>query len=158
MELRFPEKAFMPIAINVYRIRVLLVGGGRIALQKVQVLSRYATNIHIIAPEILPDIHEYGVTTRVKEYEESDLTGALIVYACTNITALNRKVFNDCRKHKILINVVDNPALCDFVMPAVYQKGYMSIAVSSNAESVLKSIEIRNKIKNHLEDDPVLQL
>jgi len=155
MERRFPGKEFMPIAIDVGKKKIVLIGGGRIALQKVEVLMRYTNNLHIVAPEVCRSIKVKGVSYIEKKYELSDLDDAFIVYACTNISDLNRTVAEDCRDRNILINVVDNPAMCDFVTPAIYKKDYVSIAVTSNAQSVLKSIEVRNKIKNFLENDPI---
>jgi siroheme synthase-like protein len=154
MKLRFPHKSFMPIGIDVGQKKVLIIGGGRIALQKVQVLSHYAKNIVVIASEIKPEIKSFSLAWKEKNYNVSDLKNAFLVYACTNIPTLNRQIFHDCQENNILINVVDNPELCDFVTPAIYRKGYVSVAVTSNAQSVMKSIEIRNTIKHHLENDP----
>ncbi len=155
MERRFPGKEFMPLAIDVGDKKIVLIGGGRIALQKLEVLMHYTNSLHVVAPEIIEAIKEKGVSYIKKEYEISDLDDAFIVYACTNISELNKTVADDCRKRHILINVVDNPVLCDFVTPAIYKKDFISVAVTSNAQSVMKSIEVRNKIKNFFENDPI---
>ncbi len=153
MKRRFTDKDFMPIAIEVYNKPIVLIGGGRIALQKVEALLRYTNKLTIIAPEILDEILAYKLPCKFKKYETSDIKGAFIVYACTNISDLNARVYADCHKHGILVNVVDNPATCDFVMPAIYKKEHMSVAVTSNAVSAIESVNLRNKIKEFLEND-----
>ncbi len=148
-----PGKEFMPVSINVYDKLVLLIGGGRIALHKITSLAEYANRIRVIATEIKQEIFDMGIECRIKSYDKEDIKGAFMVYACTNLLDLNRQVYNDCLERGILVNVVDNPALCDFVSPAIYRHDYMSVAVSSNARNVYKSIDLRNRIKDYLEND-----
>lgn len=143
----------MPIAIDVYNKKVLLIGGGRIAMHKIDSLKNYAKNIHIVAKEVCDEIKASGFTYEEKEYEINDLYGAVLVYACTNIKELNKKVKDDAATLNILTNVVDNPAVCDFVSPAIYRNKHISIAVSSNGENVHKSIAVRNVIKDFFEND-----
>jgi precorrin-2 dehydrogenase/sirohydrochlorin ferrochelatase len=143
----------MPLAIDVKGKKILLIGGGRIAWHKIASLQQYADNIQVIAPEVSDQIKAAGIRFLEKPYEPSDLKGAILVYACTNISGLNESVLNDAHELGILVNVVDNPSHCDFVSPAIYRKGYMSVAVTSNAQDVYESIELRNRIKNFLEND-----
>lgn len=147
------DKSFMPLAIDVRGKKILLIGGGRIAWHKILSLQQYADNIQVIAPEVSQQIKEAGIRYIEKAYDPSDLTGATLVYACTNIGSLNESVLNDAHKMGILVNVVDNPSRCDFVSPAIYRKDYMSVAVTSNAQNVYESIELRNRIKYFLEND-----
>ncbi len=147
------DKSFMPVAIDVRGKKVLLVGGGRIAWHKIVSLQQYADNIQVVATEVNEQIKTSGISYVEKPYESSDLAGSTLVYACTNIRELNEKVLNDAHELGILVNVVDNPSRCDFVSPAIYRKNYMSVAVSSNAQDVYESIDLRNRIKNFLEND-----
>ncbi|NJK98233.1 MAG: bifunctional precorrin-2 dehydrogenase/sirohydrochlorin ferrochelatase [Bacteroidales bacterium] len=137
----------MPLAIDVKGKKVLLIGGGRIAWHKIESLSQYADNIQVIATEVSDQIKEAGIPFTEKAYDPSDLPGSTLVYACTNIPELNHRVLNDAHQLGILVNVVDNPALCDFVSPAIYRKSYISVAVSSNAQDVYEAIRYRNRIK-----------
>jgi precorrin-2 dehydrogenase / sirohydrochlorin ferrochelatase len=147
---------FLPISINVDGKKILLIGGGRIAFHKIGFLKPFANNISVIALEILDEIKAIGCEFKEKPYEKSDLNGAFMVYACTNIIELNRQVKADAESMGILTNVVDNPKLCDFVSPAIYKHNNIAVAVSSNAQNVYKSIEVRNKIKEILENDPAI--
>jgi siroheme synthase-like protein len=152
------DKDFMPVAINIRNRKILLVGGGKVALHKIPSLRQYHADIQVIAIKVCQEIRDLGISFREKAYDREDLGSAFLVYACTNIMPLNEKIYNDCQERGILVNVVDNPILCDFVSPAIYKKDYLSIAVSSNARDVYKSIEIRNKIKLILENDHSLEL
>jgi precorrin-2 dehydrogenase / sirohydrochlorin ferrochelatase len=110
----------------------------------------------VIALEVLDEIKTMGYEYKEKPYEKSDLEGAFLVYACTNIIELNRQVKADAQSMGILTNVVDNPKLCDFVSPAIYKHDNIAVAVSSNAQNVYKAVEVRNKIKEILEHDPAI--
>lgn len=148
----------MPIAINIRNKRILLIGGGKVALHKIESLKQYEAELHVLAINVCEEIKKQSVWYTEKAYERNDLTGAYLVYACTNIKSLNEQIYGDCQGLDILVNVVDNPLLCDFVSPAIYKKDYLSVAVSSNARDVYKSIEVRDKIKTILEDDITFQI
>lgn len=146
-------KTFMPVAIDVYNKKVVLIGGGRVAWHKIESLEKYCNNIYVVAIEVSEKIKESGISYIEKKYEASDLDGALLVYACTNIRELNQQVKRDAEVRNILANTVDKPEECDFVSPAIYRFENISIAVSSNGENVFKSIEERNKIKHWYENE-----
>jgi precorrin-2 dehydrogenase / sirohydrochlorin ferrochelatase len=154
----FINKDFMPIAINIRNQRILLIGGGHVALHKIASLQQYRAELHVLAVNVCEEIKNQPIWYTEKPYERNDLSGALLVYACTNIKSLNEMIYRDCQELGILVNVVDNPLLCDFVSPAIYKKDYLSVAVSSNAMDVYKSIEVRDKIKTILENDHTFQI
>jgi len=146
----------MPISIDVADKKILLIGGGKVAIHKIDSLKNYANNIVVIAKEVDEKIKEAGYFYIEKEYEVSDLEGSILVYACTNIRRLNQKIKDDAHKLGKLVNVVDKPDECDFVSPAIYRNKNISVAVSSNGQNVYKSIEVRNAIRNFLDNQPLL--
>lgn len=143
----------MPIAIDVKGKKILLIGGGRIAWHKIESLQQYADNIQVVALEVSEKIKASGIPYQEKPYDPSDLEGATLVYACTNIPQLNQQVLDDGHRLNLLVNVVDSPAHCDFVSPAIYRRNYISVAVTSNAQDVYEAIAIRNRIKEMLNHD-----
>lgn len=145
---------FLPISINITDKKILLIGGGRIASHKIGFLEQFTSNIEVVALEVIDIIKHKGYPYKEKAYEKSDLEGAFLVYACTNIMELNQRVKADAESLGILTNVVDNPKLCDFVSPAIYKHDHITISVGSNAQEVYRSIAVRNKIKELLELDP----
>lgn len=144
-------KVFLPLNIRVDNKKILFVGGGRIALHKIRTIEKYTRNITIVSPEIIDELKGKGFTEICKSYEPSDLDGAFLVYASTNVEEVNRQVRDDAEARGILVNVVDNRELSGFISPAVIRKEEMTIAVSSNGQNVKKSVEWRNRLREILE-------
>ncbi len=140
-------KSFLPLNIRIDNRKLLFIGGGAIALHKIKTVVQYTRNITVVSPEIQDELHQMGFTEIRKEYEKSDLEGFFLVYACTNIQEVNRRIKEDAAERGILVNVVDNRELSDFISPAVIKQDEMTIAVSSNGENVKKSVAWRNKLK-----------
>jgi len=147
---------YLPISINITDKKILLVGGGRIASNKIKFLEQFSHSICVVALDVCEYIKAKGISYVEKPYEKSDLTGAFLVYVCTNISELNRRIKADAESLGILTNVVDNPGICDFISPAIYKYDNYTVAVSSNAQNVKKAIAIRDKIKEILEHDPAI--
>jgi siroheme synthase-like protein len=138
---------FLPISINIKDKLVILIGGGKTAFHKATLLCRFTQKATVISPDFHEGFEQLPFRLVRKNYEISDLEGAFLVYICTEQPELNASVKADCEKRGILANVCDNPALCDFVSPAIYKEGNITVAVSSNAENVRQSIDIRNRIQ-----------
>ncbi|HRZ86567.1 MAG TPA: NAD(P)-dependent oxidoreductase [bacterium] len=143
---------FMPVAIGMKGRDVLIVGGGNVAGQKIASLLRFTRRITVVAPEISDAVRKSGVKRIVREYRSGDLRGKGIVYACTGSAALNRRIRRDARAAGVLVNVVDNPAMSDFVSPAIYRAGHMAVAVTSNGLDVKRAVRWRNAIKEYFEN------
>ena len=146
------EKNFLPISIDISGQKILVIGGGESALKKINILKRFDASIDVIAENISERVVATGVTCIRKIYEKDDLNGYLMLYSCTNNELLDSQIAKDGREAGVLVNIHDNPALCQFVSPAIYQKGNISIAVSSNAQDVFESIRLRNIIQEYLEN------
>jgi len=146
------KKNFFPISIDISGQKILIIGGGRSALKKIKLLQLFEANIEIVAENIIDEILSSKITTFRKRYEKSDLNGYLMIYSCTNNEELDRQIALDGKEAGILVNIHDNPKLCQFVSPAIYQNGNISIAVSSNGQDVFESIRLRNLIKEFIEN------
>lgn len=143
---------YLPISIDVAGQKILIIGGGQSALKKIRILQRFDVNLEVLAENIIEEILISGVPWTRKTYEKSDLNGYLLVYSCSNNETLDRQIALDAREAGVLINIHDNPSLCQFVSPAIYQDGNIRVAVSSNAEDVYESIRVRNLIHEYLEN------
>lgn len=146
-------KVFLPLNIRVDNRKILFVGGGKIALHKIISIEKYTRNITIIAPEIIDELKGKGFTEVYREYRPGDLNGFFLVYASTNIEEVNRQVRDDAEALGLLVNVVDNRELSNFISPAIIKKDEMTIAVSSNGQNVKKSVEWRNRLREILEQE-----
>jgi siroheme synthase-like protein len=143
---------YLPISIDISEQKILIIGGGQSALKKIRILQRFGAQLEVVAENILDEIISTGIPYYQKSYEKSDLKGYLMLYSCTNNEALDLQIVADAKEAGVLVNIHDNPSLCQFVSPAIYKKGNISVAVSSNAEDVYESIRLRNLIQDYLEN------
>lgn len=147
-------KEYLPVFLDISQKRILLVGGGRVAHTKLKILIQFSKNILVVAPEINSEIQSMpGVICVQQKYSKEGLRGVDLVYACTQNAEVNQQIFEDARDLGILVNVVDNPRLSDFISPAVYRKGEMTVAVGSGGTDVHRAIAWRNRIKEIFESD-----
>ena len=144
------ERNFLPISIDISNSKILIIGGGQSALKKIRILQRSGANLEVLAANIIDEVYASGVICHLKKYEKRDLNGYMMLYSCTNNETLDKQIAQDGREAGVLVNIHDNPALCQFVSPAIYQDGNISVAVSSNAENVYEAIRLRNLIQEYL--------
>lgn len=138
---------FMPINICIEGKRIVMIGGGRVALHKATILYRYTHEAVVVAREFADGFDRLeGFTLVRKEYDTEDISGAWLVYICTDDHQLNARIKADCEQRGILASTCDNPDLCDFTSPAVFRHGDMTIAVASDAKDVRRSIAARDTI------------
>lgn len=144
-------KNYLPISIDISDQKILIIGGGESALKKIRILQRFEANLEVVAENIIDEILSIGILCYKKRYEKSDLKGYLMLYSCTNNEELDTQIALDGKEAGVLVNIHDNPALCQFVSPAIYKEGNITVAVSSNAQDVYESIRLRNLVQKHLE-------
>jgi len=146
-DLKKMKKNFLPIAINISGEKILIVGGDQSAWKKLQILQRLGAEVEVLAKSVCPEIKQNGIKYFEEAYHKNILKGYLMLYSCTNNETLDRQIEADCREAGVLVNIHDKPALCQFVSPAIYRSGNISVAVSSNGEDVYESIRLRNEIR-----------
>ncbi|MCT4645253.1 MAG: bifunctional precorrin-2 dehydrogenase/sirohydrochlorin ferrochelatase [Carboxylicivirga sp.] len=140
---------FLPININIEDETILIIGGGKLAIHKIESLEKFTRKIKVLANEVANEIREREFVEVVqKSYSSDDLNGHLLVYAATNNHELNKQIRYDGRKSRCLVNVVDKPYECDFVSPAVFKQDNITVAVGSNGENVFAAIHWRNQIRD----------
>ena len=149
------KRKYLPISIDISDRKILIIGGGQSALKKIRILQRSGALLEVVAENVIDEVVATGVVYFQKSYEKSDLRGYLMLYSCTNNVELDRQIAADGREAGVLVNIHDNPALCQFVSPAIYQDGNITVAVGSNAENVQEAIRIRNEIQKFLENKKI---
>lgn len=142
--------SFLPIAYDISGGYILMLGNNEDVLKKIKRLAPYTTDILVVNPEICKEISDSGVKIEQREFCERHLDGAVILYDYSEKD--NRDIWEMARNRGVLVNVHDDPKNCDFVSPAIYRHGDMSVAVSSNAKNVCKSIKWRNLIRDFFKD------
>jgi uncharacterized protein len=144
-----------PVFLKMSELHTVLVGAGNVGLEKLTAILHNSPDakVTVIALDILPAVHllaaEYnGVAIVRKSFSGSDLDNAGLVIAATNDAALNNFIRQAAHERKLLINVADKPALCDFYLSSIVQKGDLKIAISTNG----KSPTIAKRLKKVLDD------
>ena len=141
---------FYPILINLQRFPSLVIGGGEVALRKVQTLLSFSGKITVLSPKICKPLKELIKANKIKiipkPYSKEYIKNYKIIFSATNNRKINEQVHNDCNKENILLNVVDVPDLCDFILPAIVKRGDLTISVSSQGRAPFYAKEIKNKI------------
>ena len=140
-----------PIFLELTGKRVVIIGGGEVAARKAQALYNCGAHIAIVAIQINPQLEKLcsqgNIELIASEYTRTCLTGATLIIAATDNHKLNEQVYNDCRKQGILCNVVDEPELCDFFVPAVVKQGPLQIAISTDGLCPAYAARIRKKLE-----------
>lgn len=131
----------------------LVVGGGDVALEKVEGLLACDADVVVVAPELCPQLEalaaEGSVTHHRREYRTADLEHRFLVIAATNDTEVNIGVYEDAEHRAMLVNVVDVPPLCNFILPAILRTGPIAIAISTAGASPALAKRMKREIGEH---------
>ncbi len=132
--------------------RCLVVGGGAIGLEKVEGLLACDADVTLIAPRSIDELAGYAREGSIRWEERgyagpADLEGAFIAIAATDDTDVNIAVFSDAERRAMLVNVVDVPPLCNFILPAIVRTGPLAIAISTAGASPALAKRIKREIE-----------
>ena len=130
---------YLPAFLKLDQRKVLLVGGGRVATEKIEKLLDFTTDIEVIADhyseEMLSHIIDHNLNYRTKKYEPGDVKGFDIVVVAVDSLQLQEQIWKETRQTRTLCNAVDSVAYCDFIFPAYIKEGDLTIAVSTGGKS-----------------------
>jgi len=142
---------YYPICLRIADRPCLVIGGGPIAEQKVRSLLAADANVTVVSPALTPGLAAWARTGRIahvpRDYRRGDLAGATLVYAATDDEDLHAQVARDAQDAGILVNVVDRPHLCDFIVPSILAQGDLLVAVSTSGASPALATRIRRDLE-----------
>ena len=142
---------YFPIFLDLKNRRCLLVGGGDVATRKGRMLSKAGAILRVVAPQISGELRELVVQHNgellEREYQSDDVNDCVLAVAATDIDHLNKKISEDAKQKNIPVNVVDTPALCTYITPAVIDRSPLVIAISSGGEAPVLARLIRTKLE-----------
>jgi precorrin-2 dehydrogenase/sirohydrochlorin ferrochelatase len=140
-----------PIFLELSGRRVIVIGGGAVAVRKAQTLLAAGARLVVIAERIDKMMTALCKSKNVEliksKYSKNYLAEAVLAIAATNNLQLNRRIYKDCQELEVLCNVVDQPELCDFFVPAVVKRGDLQIAVSTEGHYPAYAGHIRKKLE-----------
>ncbi|MEA2324388.1 MAG: precorrin-2 dehydrogenase [Solirubrobacteraceae bacterium] len=144
------ETPFYIAALKLSGRRCVVVGGGEIGLEKVEGLLACDGQVTLVAPEAGPDLErlagEGSIRWERREYAPGDLERAFLVIACTDDTDINIGIYEDAERRAMLVNVVDVPPLCNFILPAILRTGPLAIAISTAGASPALAKRMKREI------------
>ena len=144
------ETPFYIACLKLSGRRCLVVGGGEIALEKVEGLLACDGRVELVAPTAVAALEalarEGSITWRARAYEPVDLDGAFMVIAATDDSEVNIRVWEDAEARAMLVNVVDVPPLCNFILPAIVRTGPLAIAISTAGASPALAKRMKREI------------
>jgi precorrin-2 dehydrogenase/sirohydrochlorin ferrochelatase len=145
------ETPFYIACLRLSGRRCVVVGGGDVGLEKVEGLLVCDADVTLVAPEAHPELVQLALEGSIRweqrEYAGSaDLDGALIAIAATDDTDLNIRVFEDAEARAMLVNVVDVPPLCNFILPAIVRTGPLAVAISTAGASPALAKRMKREI------------
>ena len=143
---------YFPMFIDLKNKPVLIIGGGAVALRKLQKLMPYGVIPTVIAPHILPELETLpDVKLCKRSFSTSDLRPRpSLVIAATDNKATNRRISALCQKRHIPVNVADDPALCSFLFPALIQQGAFSAGISTGGASPVAAAYFKERLRELL--------
>jgi len=150
--------ALYPIFLETKGRPVLVIGGGNVGAEKVRGLLNGEADVTLVSPSLIAELQEHKDAGRIKhierEYRESDLDGGWdFVMVATDDGAVNAEVAAAGKKRRILVNAADDPANCDFILPAVVRKGKITLAASTSGASPALARRLREELDAYLTED-----
>ena len=140
-----------PLFFKLEDRKVLIVGGGDVALRKADLLSRAGACITVLAPSISPEIQALLSDSKheliYENYNRTYMAGARVIIAATDDEALNHQIHSDATELNIPVNVVDTPHLCDFIFPAIVDRNPIVIGISSNGKAPVLARLLRARLE-----------
>lgn len=145
-----------PVFLELAGRRVVVVGGGAVAVRKAQALLEAGARLVVVAEHISDMIMAICADSNAEvvrsKYSKDYLVGAVLAIAATNDRRLNKQIYKDCQELEVLCNVVDEPQLCDFFVPAVVKRGRLQIAIGTEGDCPAYAGHIRKKLEKVFTD------
>ncbi len=144
----------LPLFLDLSDQPCLVIGGGEVAARKIRSLVDVGALVTIVAPALCDDVAElaerHDLEVELREFESKDIRGRLLVIAATGVPDVDRRAFAACRERRVLINTVDDPALCTAIFPSIVDRSPVTVAVSTGGASPTLARRIREQIETLL--------
>lgn len=143
--------AYFPAFLNIRKRKCVVVGGGNVALRKVRILLDCDAAVTVVSPDVHPELarlaRDRAIQVVQRDYRPGDLKGVGVVVAATDVKKVNRKIADEAKRHGSLVNVVDDPAPSNFIVPSFFRRGNLTIAISTAGMSPALATKIRTRLE-----------
>ncbi|MEW6574167.1 MAG: bifunctional precorrin-2 dehydrogenase/sirohydrochlorin ferrochelatase [Bacillota bacterium] len=148
------KKLLYPAFIKLKDRQCLVVGGGKVAARKVQMLLDCGAHVRVVSPEATGELAVRAASGEIewvkRGFEEGDTTGAFLVVSATDDGEVNARVARECGERNILLNVVDKPEFCSFYVPSVVRRGQLTVAISTGGKIPLLARRLKERLEEVL--------
>ncbi len=145
---------YFPLFMSIKGRQCLVVGGGEVATRKIALLKRAGARVLVLSPELTGSLSrslEQGeITHEARAFDQINVADYALVIAATDDTAVNKQVSDVAQAANIPVNVVDNPALCSFIVPSIIDRSPVQIAVSTGGASPVLARTLRTKLETQI--------
>ncbi len=145
---------YFPLFLDARKLNVLIVGAGEVAARKLELIMKTPATITVVAPWVCDTVKQLAVNEKVtlieREFENSDLTHKDMVFIATDKSDVNQHIHDLARANKVLVNVVDNTPLCQFITPSIVDRSPIVIAMSSGGVAPVLLRYLRQKLETVL--------
>lgn len=145
---------YYPMCLDMAGRPCLVVGGGLVAERKVSGLLEVGARLTVVSPAVTAQLDDWAREGRIRlvrrAYQVSDLAGQSLAFVATDDGVVNAEVARDARAAGVLINAADDPAHCDFILPAVLRRGELTVTVSTGGASPALSRMVRDELDAYL--------
>lgn len=146
--------AYFPAFLELAGRRCLVVGGGVVAERRVESLVAAGAAVTVVSPALTPRLAGLAAEGRLahlaRDYRDGDLTGAALAFAATDAGDVNAAVAAEGRRRGVWVNAADDPAHCDFILPALVRRGELTVAVSTGGTSPALARAVREELERYL--------
>lgn len=144
---------YFPFFVDVENQNCLVVGGGVVALRKIEKLLPFNPNITVVSPKVHKEILSIENINIIKrKFDFNDLKEKSFVITATDDKVLNKEIYNSCKENNIPVNTVDDKDNCSFIFPALAKNNGVTVAISTSGKSPLYAKYLRKKIENLIQD------
>lgn len=151
------QAPLLPVFMKMDGRRCLVVGGGMVALAKIQGLLECGASVKVVSPAVIKDVEQLANERKIcmiyREYASSDLDGMSIIIAATDQPAVNHRVYEEGGARGLFVNVVDDPEYCDFYFGSIVRRGPLQVAISTRGESPAFAQQLKQEIDEALPGD-----
>ena len=144
---------YLPIFLDLHQQSCLVVGAGEVAARKIELLAKAGGNIKVVALNIGHKVAELQqhlqLDIKTKAFETGDLNGIRLVVCATNDRSLNAAIAAVAQQQNQLVNVVDDPELCNFIFPAIVDRSPLVVAISSGGATGVEPLTSRKNREQH---------
>ncbi len=142
------SSSYYPVFLDIAGKKCVVVGGGEVALRKVNTLLDNGANVEVISPELCPELAAKGqINVTKRAYQPGDLTGAFLAIVATDNRETNHQIAREGRSRGVLVNVVDDAEYSDFILPSLVQRGDIAIAISTAGKSPALARKLRTRLE-----------